>query len=86
MSNHHDPEGPRSRLGAMIRAGRVAAELTQDAFADRLGRAQASVSAWEAGKQIPGLVALLAISRELDLNAEDLLEAAGAAAAEPVPA
>ena len=84
MSNHPH----RHRLGAMIREARLAADppLTQEGLAERLQRAQASVSAWEAGKQIPGLVALLALARELDLNAEDLLEAAGAASAEPVPA
>lgn len=75
-------ENSRTRLGEKIRTGRLAAGLTQEELAERLRRAQASVSAWEAGKQIPAVDALLAISRELDVAAEDLLELAGQAVAE----
>lgn len=78
----------RHHLGTIIRDGRLAAEppLTQEALAERLDRAQASVSAWEAGKQIPAVPALLAISRELGIPAEVLLTAAGEASTEALPA
>lgn len=77
---------PRRRFADLIRDGRRALDppMTQEAFAEKLGRAQASVSAWESGKQIPAVPVLHAISRELAIPAEILLEAAGEAASAEV--
>lgn len=76
------PADPRRRFASLIRDGRLGLEprLTQEELAEKLGRAQASVSAWESGKQIPAVPVLYALSRELGIDAEVLLEAAGAAA------
>lgn len=75
----------RARLGDLIRSGRAAANLTQEELAEDIDRAQASVSAWESGKQIPSVDALLAISRRLGLPREELLELAGQAITETAP-
>lgn len=79
---------PRLHLGALIRDGRRALEppLTQDELAEKIHRTQPTVSAWEAGKQIPSLDALDDLATVLGLDFAELVRAASAASGEPVPA
>lgn len=58
------PVTPNS-LGDYIRAARVAAGLSQEALAIRIGHSQGAVSTWEGGGSTPTARALSALAREL---------------------
>ena len=76
----------RYRLGATIRDGRLARDLTQEELGDLIGVTQVTVSGWESGKQIPKLPALGDLAKRLKLDAGKLYALAGEAAREPIPA
>lgn len=79
---------PRSTFAELLRTARLALDPspTQAELAARLGRAQASVSAWESGKQIPGLPVLSDLAAALELDLGSLVDAAGDASRTPVSA
>lgn len=64
----------------IIRSGRIAAGLTQEALAAALAVTQPTISEWEAGKQLPRIPALLDLAQVLGLDATVLVEAAATAA------
>lgn len=64
-------------LGHVIRRLRLAKALTQRAFADRLGKPSATVSAWELGKAMPEAANLVAAARVLGTTVSRLLTDAG---------
>jgi transcriptional regulator with XRE-family HTH domain len=60
-------------LGVEIRRLRYQLGLTQSAFADRLGKPSATVSAWELGKAMPAAANLAAVARVLGTDVGRLL-------------
>jgi transcriptional regulator with XRE-family HTH domain len=60
-------------LGVNIRAARMAAQMTQESLAGKLGCTQTAVSYWEAGKRDPGVPDLLRIAEALGEAAASLL-------------
>jgi transcriptional regulator with XRE-family HTH domain len=58
------PEILRPDIGGRIREAREGLELSQVQFAERLGRAERTVQAWEYNERNPGFPALLKIANE----------------------
>jgi transcriptional regulator with XRE-family HTH domain len=62
----------RARTGALIRAARAEAGLTQVELAERLGTTQSAIARWESGRDVPRLdkfdQILRACGIELDLR------------------
>lgn len=73
-------------FGATLRAGRMAAGLTQEAAAEKLHVTQSTVSAWEGGTAYPTPGNLVRLARLLNLDAGDLLRRMVDASSEAVPA
>ncbi len=65
------------RLGACVRASRLAALLTQEAFAERCELSVHYVSIVERGKQAVGVLTLRRISGALGMKPSTLLKKAG---------
>src|SRR5260370_17464064 len=63
--------------GAMVRRARVARGLTQDELARRAGLSRQALGAIESGAYQPGVVAALALARELGDSVEALFGSAG---------
>jgi len=61
------------RFGAFIRARRLAAGVTQEALAERIGISQPSISAWERGEAVPTAQALLGALRALKLDIAEVV-------------
>ena len=66
---------PRSedRFGAVLRAGRLGAKLTQEATATAVGVKQSTVSAWESGAAYPTAGNLVRLADLYGLDEGDLL-------------
>lgn len=60
-------------LGSNIRRSRQALGLTQTQFAQTLGVAQVTVSAWEVGAKTPTITRLVSIATVLETTVNDLL-------------
>lgn len=70
VQQHHLEFGQAARLA------RQQAGLTQEQVAEALGVGQSAVSQWEGGWALPNREHLEALTRVLDLGAEDLLQRA----------
>lgn len=57
----------------MIARRRASLGLSQADLARRLGRSQALISRWEAGKRLPNAIDLIELGRELDLEPDALV-------------
>ncbi|MBE6148577.1 MAG: helix-turn-helix transcriptional regulator [Firmicutes bacterium] len=64
----------QEKIGQYIKDIRKKRELTQEAFAQKLGVTYQAVSKWETGKSIPDITTLKLISETFKVNIEDLLE------------
>jgi transcriptional regulator with XRE-family HTH domain len=62
------------RVGARVRAVRVATGITQEALAWEAGVSKGYVSLVEAGKRIPSLPMLVKIAKRLGVTLSQLLE------------
>ena len=62
-----------SKVGALIRALREEAGLTQLQLAEKLGVSDRAVSKWECGRGAPDVTLLGALSAALKVNVEGLL-------------
>jgi len=67
----------RRVFGANVRRYRLAAELSQEAVAERMGVDRAHVSAMERGLQNATLLTILQASQALGVRPADLLEEDG---------
>lgn len=70
-----------TELGPAIRDARQKKGLSQDALAAALGVTQPSVSAWEAGRQIPGISMLYKLVEVTEADPVELFRLAAAAPA-----
>lgn len=70
----------RKLFGANVRRYRVAAELSQEAVANRMGVDRAYVSAIERGAQNVTLLSMWEIAQALHVRPVDLLDESGIAA------
>ena len=61
-------------VGPKIKELRNKAGLTQKDLADKYGVTYQAVSKWETGKNIPDISLLKEISKDFNVNIEDLLE------------
>lgn len=74
MSNQQGADRPEPvTFRGVIRSGRKAAGLSQEATAARLGVSQPAVSAWESGSGYPTPGNLVALADLLELDADLLL-------------
>lgn len=64
----------QEKIGKFIKKIRVDNGLTQKDLADKLGVTYQAVSKWENGKNIPDIMILKQISKEFNVNIDDLLE------------
>jgi transcriptional regulator with XRE-family HTH domain len=64
----------QEKIGKFIKKIRIDNGFTQREFADRLGVTYQAVSKWENGKNIPDIMMLKLISKEFNVNIDDLLE------------
>lgn len=64
----------QEKIGKFIKKIRLDNGLTQKGFADILGVTYQAVSKWENGKNIPDIMILKQISKEFNVNIDDLLE------------
>ena len=64
----------QEKIGKFIKKIRIDNGFTQKEFADRLGVTYQAVSKWENGKNIPDIMILKLISKEFNVNIDDLLE------------
>lgn len=64
----------QEKIGKFIKKIRTDNGLTQKDFACRLGVTYQAVSKWENGKNIPDIMILKQISKEFNVNIDDLLE------------
>ena len=64
----------QEKIGQFIKDIRKKNNLTQEAFAKKLGVTYQAVSKWENGKSIPDIVILKLISQNFNVNIEDLLD------------
>ena len=64
----------QEKIGKFIKKIRTDNGLTQKDFADKLGVTYQAVSKWENGKNIPDIMILKQISKEFNVNIDDLLE------------
>jgi transcriptional regulator with XRE-family HTH domain len=60
-------------FGARFRDARLAAGLSQDVLADRLGITKSAISQWELGNKSPRFELWAGIRRELGLNLDQLI-------------
>lgn len=67
-------KSPRTLFGERVRALRVAAGWTQDAFAERVGFARSYMSKLETGGANPSLDAIAALATALEVRMVELLE------------
>lgn len=63
------------KFGKHLRKLRTEKGLTQKEFGEKLGVSIQAVSKWEVGRCMPDITMLQTISKELNVNIEDLLEA-----------
>ena len=63
----------QERIGELIKKIRKENNLTQAELADKLGVTYQAVSKWENGKNIPDIAILKQISKEFNINLDDLL-------------
>jgi len=63
----------RRQIGARIREARLAANLTQAALAERVGREHRTVHRWEYAQRVPNLEDLLLIAAAVDVPLADLV-------------
>lgn len=61
-------------LGENLRAARVAAKLTQEDLAEKLGTTKSAISRYEQGKREPALAQIAKIAAVLHVRMESLLE------------
>ncbi len=64
----------QEKIGKIIKQLRKENNLTQKDLADKYGVTYQAVSKWETGKNIPDISLLKQISKDFNLNIEDLLE------------
>ena len=64
----------QEKIGKFIKKLRKENNLTQKDLADKLGVTYQAVSKWENGKNIPDIMILKQISKEFNVNIDDLLE------------
>ena len=64
----------QEKIGKFIKKIRVDNGLTQKDLADKLGVTYQAVSKWENGRNIPDIMILKQISKEFNVNIDDLLE------------
>lgn len=64
----------QEKIGKFIKKLRKENNLTQKDLADKYGVTYQAVSKWETGKNIPDISLLKEISRDFNVNIEDLLE------------
>ena len=64
----------QEKIGKFIKKIRVDNGLTQKDLADNLGVTYQAVSKWENGRNIPDIMILKQISKEFNVNIDDLLE------------
>ena len=63
----------KRRLAALLREVRVAANLTQDQVADRIGQTQSYVSKYENGEQRLDLIELEAVCKAVGISLMDFV-------------
>lgn len=61
-------------LGENLRAARVAAKLTQEELAEKLGTTKSAISRYEQGKREPALAQIAKIAAVLHVRMDSLLE------------
>ena len=64
----------QEKIGKLIKEIRKKNNLTQAEFAEKYGVTYQAVSKWENGKNIPDVSLLKEISKDFNVNIEDLLE------------
>lgn len=64
----------QEKIGKLIKEIRKQNNLTQKEFADKYGVTYQAVSKWETGKNIPDISLIKEISRDFNINIEDILE------------
>ena len=64
----------QEKIGKFIKKIRKENNLTQKDLADKYGVTYQAVSKWETGKNIPDISLLKEISKDFNVNIEDLLE------------
>lgn len=64
----------QEKIGNVIRNIRKENNLTQTAFADRLGVSPQAVSKWENGKNLPDISTLKEIKKEFKVNIDDIID------------
>ena len=64
----------QEKIGSLIKKIRKENNLTQQDFAKKYGVTYQAVSKWENGKNIPDVSLLKEISKDFNVNIEDLLE------------
>ena len=64
----------QEKIGKFIKKLRKENNLTQKDLADKYGVTYQAVSKWETGKNIPDISLLKEISKDFNVNIEDLLE------------
>lgn len=64
----------QEKIGKLIKRIRKDNNLTQKQFADRYGVTYQAVSKWETGKNIPDISLIKQMSRDFEINIEDILE------------
>lgn len=64
----------QEKIGKFIKKIRIDNGLTQKDLADKLGVTYQAVSKWENGRNIPDIMILKQISKEFNVNIDDLLE------------
>jgi len=60
-------------LRTILRDARVAAGLTQEDVAERLGMSQSAVSTWESGAAVPGRGTIARLADLLPVDRDELL-------------
>jgi transcriptional regulator with XRE-family HTH domain len=68
-----EPDDPRARFGANLRAAREAAGLTQEALGLRASFHPTEVNRIERGRRNPGLLTIIRLAKALDVPAGELL-------------
>lgn len=69
-----EPEGRCTPLGEYLRGKRVAAGLSQQTLAARIGFGQSAVAMWESGQRKAGGKAIAALARQLPgASADEML-------------
>ena len=63
----------QEKIGKLIKEIRKQNNLTQKEFADKYGVTYQAVSKWETGKNIPDISLIKEISRDFNINIEDII-------------